>query len=445
MMLHIAISYYCVKMDFLAELVVEQGDFKLSFVEFAIRLFVAIGMGAIIGLEREHAGKTEKALSFAGLRTFVFVSLLGFIGGLTYYLISPWTYIALLTGTGILTGISYWITASKGDIGATTEFTVLVAFVLGTLAFLGLIEVGLMITVVVVLLLSLKMRIRRAVGKITPEEWYDFIRFSVLALLVFPFLPDRQMGPYAAINPREIGWVILLTSGIGFFGYVLMKYLGARSGILLGGIIGGLISSTAVAWVYSKKSQEQPGVSLNCAIAILSASSIMFVRILIWVFIFDKVLFDAVFLQVMALFGLNLLIAGIYYYRLRTHKSEEQTIPGARPLNIQGALIFGLMYALILLGTQYAHAHFESRGILISASLAGLTDIDAITIAVSKLSGQHISHLFAFRVLLVAYMSNSAFKLAIGLWGGSADLRKYLLIGFGLMMIAGMIAFWLAA
>lgn len=423
-------------MDVFQNLLIDQSGFKLTFAEFVIRLFVSVGMGAIIGLEREHAAKSEQSLTFAGLRTFVFISLLGFIGGLLFYLISEWAYITLLAGTGILTGIAYWITASKGDIGATTEFTVLVAFVLGTLAFLGFIEVGLMITVVVVLLLSLKMRIRSAVGKITSEEWYDFIRFVVLALLVFPFLPNVGYGPFKVVNPREIGWVVLMTSGIGFLGYILMKFIGSRFGILMGGIMGGLVSSTAVAWIYSKKSREQPESSLSCAAAILSASSIMFVRILIWVLIFNRVLFDLMLFPMLGLFAFNLLLAGGFIYRLNSHKSAENMSPGARPLNIQSALVFGLLYAVILWVVSYANQHFASQGMMWSGAIAGITDIDAITIAVSKLSGIKLDYQLALDVVWVAIMSNTAVKLFIGMWSGSAALRKYLLLGYGLILIA---------
>src|SRR5690606_39238946 len=144
-------------------------------------------------------------------------------------------YVGILACVVIVTAISYYITASKGDIGATTELSVLIGFLLGTLLLLGKLEISLAITVVVVVLLSAKFRLRSFVGEITAEELYDFIRFVVIALLIFPFLPNEAYGPYKVINPHEIGWVIILTSGLGFVGYLLMKFLGPRRGILISG------------------------------------------------------------------------------------------------------------------------------------------------------------------------------------------------------------------
>jgi uncharacterized membrane protein (DUF4010 family) len=203
---------------------IDTPSFQLTLNEFLIRLLVAIGIGTIIGMQREHAAIHENSPNFAGIRTFILVVLLGFIAGLTFYILSPLVYFGILLATAIVTGISYWTTASKGDIGATTEFTALIGFVLGTVAFLGFIEISLMITTLVVVILSAKIKLHDIVGKITQGELYDFIRFVVLALLIFPFLPDETFGPYQILNPREIGWVVLLTSGLGLIGYVLMKF-----------------------------------------------------------------------------------------------------------------------------------------------------------------------------------------------------------------------------
>ena len=256
--------------------------------EFLTRLLVASGIGFLIGLEREHSALAKKEEEFAGIRTFIFLSLMGFLAAAMNFLISPWVFVAIVTGIILLTSISYWVRAhGRGDIGGTSELTAIIAVLLGGLTFLGYIEMSLMITVIIVVLLSLKLKLQTVIGQITHDEMYDFIRFVVVTLLIFPFLPNTTYGPYDVINPREIGWVIILTSGLGFIGYVLMRIMGAGKGILLSGIIGGLVSSTAVTWVFSRKSKEHPDLSLNCAIAILAASSIMVIRVFIWIIIFN--------------------------------------------------------------------------------------------------------------------------------------------------------------
>lgn len=405
-----------------------------------IRLLVAIGIGAIIGMQREHAAMNENVPGFAGIRTFVFVVLLGFMAGLTYYLLSPLVYFGILLSVAIVTGVSYWITAMKGDIGATTEFTALIGFVLGTMAFLGIVELSLMITVLVVVLLSAKFRLRAIVGKITTEELYDFIRFVVLALLIFPFLPDETFGPYDILNPREIGWVIILTSGLGLVGYILMKFLGAKKGILLSGIIGGLVSSTATTWVFAKKSKESEALSHNCATAILAASSIMIIRVLIWTFIFNKFFFNELFFIIFLVFMAAIGITLFLYFTKGKKEVFDTEIPKGKTLDLVGALVFGLIYTIILLVVSYANENLGERGILISSAVAGLSDIDAITISVSKLAGVRLDLSIAAIAVLIATISNTLVKMGIGIWAGSQALRKDLYLGYGVIFITALLA-----
>ncbi len=417
--------------------------FQLTQADFIIRLLVSLGIGAIIGLEREYKAMKEKAKAFAGIRTFIFVALLGFVAGMTYYLLSPLVYAGILLAVIILTSVSYWITASKGDIGATTEFSALAVFFLGTLSLLGLITASLAITVVMVVLLSVKFQLRAIVGKITAEELYDFIRFVVAALLIFPFLPDENLGPYNVINPREIGWVIILTSGLGFAGYILMRFMGANRGILLSGIVGGLVSSTAVSWVFAKKSKENEALSHSCSIAILGASSIMIIRVLVWTFLFNRTLFNQTYLAVLLVFLAGIGITLLLYFKYNRQKGPEKidtAIPKSKPLDLQGALVFGLIYTVILLVVSYANDQLGEKGMLLSSAIAGLSDIDAITISVSKLAGSSLGLSIAANALIIAAISNTLVKMGIGIWAGSRKLRKYLYIGYGAIFIAAVIA-----
>lgn len=421
------------------QLLIDQQGFSLSKEEFLIRLVIAIGIGSVIGLERQFRAIKENSHGFAGIRTFIFLVLLGFIAALFYYLFSPWIYVALFIGVSLLVSATYWISANQGDRGSTTEFSSLLAFVLGSMTFIGLIEISLMITVVIVVVLSSKFRINAIVGMITAEEMYDFIRFVVIALLIFPFLPDETYGPYEVLNPREIGWVILLTSGLGLVGYILTKFLGANKGILLGGIVGGLVSSTAVTWIYAKKSRENENLSSSCATAILAASSIMFVRVLIWTFIFNQVLFNrllpAIGLILLSAIGITLYI----YLRHQSKKIEANEMPPSKPLDLKGAIVFGLIYSLILLVVSYANENLGDSGTLISSAVAGFSDIDAVTISISKLTGIKLDLGIGFNAILLAAISNTLVKMGIGIYAGSKALRKNLLLGYGTMIITTLV------
>lgn len=421
------------------EYIINLPAFQLTQQDFFIRLLVTIGIGFLIGLEREHAAMTNKEKSFAGIRTFVFVVLLGFIAALLYYLLAPWIYGVVFFSAVIFIGVSYWITASNGDIGGTTEFSALLAFFLGSLAFLGFVELSLAITVIVLVMLSAKLKLKAIIGKITQEELYDLIRFVVAALLILPFLPDKAMGPYQVINPREIGWVVILTSGLGLLGYLLIKFLGASKGILLTGILGGLVSSTLITWVFAKRSRETPEISANYATGVLAASTIMVIRVMLWVTIFNGALARSLYLPL----GIMLLAAaGITLYFFMRHKDgkgKDGSVPLGKPLNLQGALIFGLLFMVVLVLISYTNAYFGASGILVSSSLAGLADVDAITISFSKLAGAAVELQTAGTAVLLAAICNTLVKFSIALWAGSREMRRFVLIGYGVIFLAGLV------
>jgi uncharacterized membrane protein (DUF4010 family) len=328
--------------------------------------------------------------------------------------------------------VAYWQTALNGDRGLTTEVTALLTFVLGSMAAYGLISFSLMLTVIVVVLLSSKFKIQTFVGKITSEELYAFIRFVVLALLIFPFLPNENYGPYHNLNPKEIGWVVVLTSALGFLGYILIKTLGNHRGILLGGLLGGLVSSTSITWVYAKKSKENPSLSNSCATAILGASSILYIRVGVWTALFHTPLFRSLaaylILLLLAAFGVT------FYTQSKEKKLAQSTATAAlsKPLDLIGALVFGGIYVLILLGVSYANEYFGDQGTLVSSALAGISDIDAVSISIAKLTGISIPLPLAEVAILFACLSNTFVKLGLGCYLGSPQLRKLLLRGYGI-------------
>jgi len=268
---------------------------------------------------------------------------------------------------------------------------------------------------------------------------YDLIRFVVAALLIFPFLPDANMGPYEVINPREIGWVVILTSGLGLFGYLLIKFLGASKGILLTGLLGGWVSSTLITWVFAKRSRETPAFSANYATGILAASTIMVIRVMLWVTIFNGALARSLYVPL----GIMLLAAAgitLYFYlRHKDGKNQDASIPLGKPLNLQGALIFGLLYMAIIVLISYTHAYFGAGGILVSSSLAGLADVDAITISISKLAGTTVPLQIAGTAVLLATICNTLVKFSIALWAGSREIKKFVLIGYGVIFLAALV------
>lgn len=422
------------------KIIISTADFQITELDLLIRLLVATGIGLLIGLEREHSALLKKERIFAGIRTFVLLALTGFMGAALHFLLSPWIFAAIILAVIVLTGISYWITAHKGDIGSTSELAAMLTVFLGAVTFLGKIELSLMITVIVLVMLSAKVQLMNVIGRITQEEIYALVRFVVIVLLIYPFLPDENYGPYDVINPREIGLVVILTSGVGFLGYVLMRVLGANKGVLLTGIIGGLVSSTMVTWVFSKKSNEQSKLSALYTSAILAACTIMVVRVALWVFLFNKALLSGLALPLSILFATAVAATIYFYIRDKKENSKETNMPEGKPLELTNALWFGVLYVAILLVISYANDYLGSGGIYITSGIAGLSDVDAITISVSKMSA-NISVTTAQNAILIATLANTIAKFSIALWASSKEMRRHVIVGYGLIIVASAVAF----
>lgn len=423
------------------QLIIQTDGFELSQVDFLLRLVVATGVGFVIGIEREHHSMEKEREFFAGVRTFIFIVLLGFLSSLLSMVLSPWVFVITLAGFISIVAVAYWGKRQKGNVGGTTIVAMIISFLLGGVVLLGYIEVALPIMVLIVLALSLKVRLHNLIGRLTREELLAFISFVSIAALLIPFLPDTNTGPYEAINPYEIGWVVILVSGLSFLAYILVKFLGTDRGIVLSGILGGVVSSTAVAWIFSHKSQKTPGIAVSSAIAILAASTLMVPRVFVWVYIFDRSLVTPLLLPLAILFAGGIIVSYIFYRQFRPDDKNEAELQLDNPLSLRGAILFAILYMGILLLVEFANDKLGSSGTYLTSVVAALPNIDAITISMAKLGGASIARQVALNAILLATLSNTIVKVAISLWFGSKSMRKYILIGFGVIFACGLLGF----
>lgn len=424
-----------------ANFIIQTENVQLTEFDFLIRMLVTAGIGFVLGLEREYSQYSEKVEIFAGLRTFTLVALLGFLTAYLGITFTYWIFISGFLGVVTIVAISYWVTSNEGNIGSTTEFAIIFTFLLGGLVLVGSINLSLALTVITLVLLSLKLRLKSMIGQLTQKELFAFVRFVVIALLILPFLPNEFYGPYEVINPREVGWIIVLTSGIGFVGYILMKFLGTDRGILLTSILGGLVSSTLVTFTFSKKSKETPELSQNYAVGIFAAATMMVLRIFLLVFIFNKTMLIQLTIPLLIILLTTFGIA-LYFYNKQFEKQHAiDKIVLGDPLNIKNAVFFGVFYMGILLLVSYANHAYGTKGIYLSSAISALTDIDAIAISVSKLGGTTMNLLIAQNAILLATLSNTVVKIGIAVFTGSRQLKKYVLFGYGLIFIAGILGF----
>ncbi len=400
------------------------------------RFGAALAIGLLIGLEREHAAARAQEKIFAGVRTFPLLSLAGCMTLLlSENLGSPLPFGVITAMVGILVAVTYAISARQGQIGMTTEIAAVVAYLLGALCYTEQFALAAALTVVTTVLLSLKLEMRALAAKLSQEDIYATLKFAVITAIVLPVLPNRTFGPLDVLNPYKIWLMVIFISGISFLGYLLIKIVGPRQGIGLTGLLGGLVSSTAVTLSFSQRSTREKALARPFAMAIMVAWTVMFARILVVVSALNRPLFGVLWLP--------LLIAGVVglgycgYLALAHRTRETGDVDFANPFELGPAVKFGLLYAAILLIAKAAQLYLGNTGVYLSSIVAGLTDVDAITLSLSQLSSGGASALdlvTAARGIVFACISNTAVKGGIVLASGSRELRRALLPGFVAML-----------
>lgn len=408
-------------------------------------LAISIGIGFLIGMERQFSKEVQQnEEQFAGIRTFTMVSMFGFISALFSSLMAEWIFGATLVCVFAFVIVSYiQISKQPGNKGATSEFAVLLTFMLGAMVFMKLILFALIIMVIMLLLLAFKPTLHFFVEKLKREELLAIILFVVMSALVIPFLPDENFGPYNLWNLKEIWQMVVLVSGTSLVGYMIAKFMGDK-GNMLGGIVGGLVSSTMIALTFSRKSKEtaSEASSFYYAMGIISACTIMFPRVLFEVFVVNPELSEQLWIPIAILtaagFGAAYLI-----YKLKKGKNSAEKIVLKNPLDLSTAIKFALLYASIQWLVAYFGERFGDKGTYLAGAISGITDVDAITLSMAKMATDpSLSHL-AINTILVAALSNTLVKFMIVMALGSPALRKTALIGFSAIFLSGLAYFFI--
>jgi uncharacterized membrane protein (DUF4010 family) len=409
-----------------------------SLTPFFLALLVATGIGLIIGLEREFNATVDKD-EFAGLRTFPLVSIAGCLIAYLVSVNSPWLVTGGLSAFILFVAVTYWVGAKDGHRGLASEITLIITFLLGIMSGFHLMREALGAAVVVATLLSLKGQFKQFMVRITQEEVYAFIKFIILVILLLPFLPNENYGPGNILNPREIGWVVVIVSALSFIGYLLIKFVGADKGILLTAFFGGMFSSTAVAWVFSSRSKEaDKNLSKMYGAGIMLASAVMFVRVALVSFIFNRQVFMLLVIPC-AILCLISLVATFILAKKAGKISSEQNITLGNPLNLLNAIGFAALFIAIMLAVYFADKWLGNAGLLISGIISGFADVDAINISMSKFALSSSKVNIAVLTIVAAVLSNTAVKTGISIFKGSKDLRKSAGLAFAITLGAGLL------
>lgn len=413
------------------------GDTTFLFEKAAISLLV----GALVGLERERTLEDAHKL-FAGIRTFPLIGLFGFIAALLGHAVSPWMLVALTSGFFLLVIVSYAFNARSGYHGATSEVAALIVFCLGVLIFWEFFSVAIAISVVLTLFLSLKTSLRSFIGKVQEEDIYATLKFAIITAIILPVLPDQTMGPFDVLNPRQIWYMVVLIAGISFAGYLLVKVFGSKKGLSITGLLGGMVSSTAVTLSFSQKSRTAPDLGKTFASSILLACSIMYPRVMIEIAVVNPELFRAIwpFLVLLTVTG----VASAVVMQFGAHKDAAGDVALSNPFELMSAIKFGLIFAVILFVSKAAQYYLGNSGVFLAAAAAGTTDVDAITLSMANLARGTISTTTASTAIIIAITVNTVVKAGMAVSLGAPSLRKYTLPGFGAVLAVGIaIIVWL--
>ena len=410
--------------------------------ETLLNLGLALALGLLVGVERGwQEREAAEGSRLAGIRTFGLISLLGGVwellgrgSGEIVLGIAFLAFVVLMSAAHVAEA------RASHDYGVTTLIATLITFALGALSVRGEHAVAATAAVLTTIILSLKPILHRWLRRIEQQELTAALKLLLISVVILPILPDRGYGPWQALNPHELWWLVILIAVISFAAYCAVKIAGPERGILLAGFLGGLVSSTGVSLHLARLAAQ--GIQRNIiAAGVLVASATMFVRVLVLTAVLNPGLAKSLSLPTLAM-AVWLFAAAA----LDTRKSEHASLDSFKlrnPVELGQALQFGLLLALILLATHAARAWLGEAGIYLLALVSGIADVDAITISMSRLGLAEVSIRSAAIAVLAATMGNTLTKAAlVAIIAGVKTATPIAAPIAGCLMIGAVLGWW---
>lgn len=404
------------------------------------QLGIALGLGLLVGLQREST-----ASPLAGVRTFPLVTIFGTVCGLLAQSFGGWVIAAgILALAGmIFIGKTEEEKSGHPDPGLTTETALLLMFTVGAYLVIGHRAVAIAIGGGAAVLLQFKGQLHGLVARLGENDLKAIMQFALLSLVILPVLPDRTYGPYAVLNPRNIWFMVVLIVGISLGGYINYKFFGQRAGIVMGGILGGLISSTATTISYAKRTAARPENIGMTTIVVMIASVIVFVRLQLLIVTIAPTFWSQAAPPLTIL--LLLLVAASLVLWLKHRSKQNEMTTQENPSELKSALLFGLIYAVVLFVVAAVKERFGSSGLYLVAGISGLTDVDAITISTARLVQEgRLNATDGWRLIVVASLSNLVFKTGTVAFWGHRRLLLQVAPFYSIVFVAGvlLVLFW---
>jgi len=401
---------------------------------------ISLAIGMLIGLERERTPTAK-----AGLRTFTLVALFGTLAALlSEQTDTAWVLAGGLLVVGGMMVAAYARAPDLGDDpGTTTVAAIVLCYGLGAIVWYGYHQLAVMLAIVSTVLLYFKTELHGITRSLTRRDLISFLQFAVLSLVILPLLPNQDYGPYRALNPYQIWWMVVLISGVSLAGYAALRIAGQRYGAPLMGLLGGLVSSTATTLVFARHARANAALIPVAVVVILLTNLVVLVRLGVIAAVVSPHLLPAL-LPVLGSGLIVGLLGTVLLWRGLRGDDELPDLELNNPTEIRTALGFGLLYAVVLFAAAWLSDYAGSQGLYAVALASGLTDVDPIT-----LSSLHLFELGKLAqnqvvtAVTLAFIANMAFKFGLILFIGGKFLARKTAVGM-LVIVLGVAAGWLA-
>lgn len=401
-------------------------------------LAVALGIGLLIGAERERKKGDGRSRSAAGIRTFTIASLLGAVS----IKINFWLLVVSLICVTIFAAIAYFNRKDE-DPGLTTEITLVFTVILGGLAMsAALLAAGL--AVAAAILLASKEPIHGFVrAAITKDEMIDFLILAAATLIVLPIVPDAFIGPFDAINPRNLWLIVILVMLISALGHLALRWLGGRIGLPIVGLVSGFISSIATVGAMGERAKEAPAlIGSAVAGAILSCLATILQLALLLAAIHPPTL--QALAAPLIFGGVTVAIYGLVITLNSFHEKGAEMNKPSRAFSLKTALILASVIAVVLVTSAALKVWFGQAGLVVASGLAGLADVHAPTISVASLAAAGKLGVDSAAIpILVAFSINAASKAVAAIVSGGKEFSKIVIPGLIVQVLATWFGWWL--
>jgi uncharacterized membrane protein (DUF4010 family) len=405
----------------------------MSFVHpLVVGFLVALGVGLLVGIDRERNKGDGSTRQAAGLRTFTLASL----AGATAMAVGDEIVLAAVAlGMVGFAGLSYW-RAHDGDPGLTTETALVLTTLLGGLA-IKQPEFAAGLGVVVAVLLAARSPLHRFVRSVlTDDELRDLLIFAAAALIILPLLPDKPIGPYGALNLRTVWTIVILVMAVSALGYVAVRVVGPRYGLPLAGLASGFVSSSATIAAMGTRVQHEPELMKPAVAGAVLSSVATIVQLAILIAATNMPTLQALWLPLVFSGAAAVLYGGAFTLWALKHKTQKHETQG-NAFSLTMALAFAAILAVVLMVAAAAQDWFGEAGVVIAASAAGFADTHSAAVSVASLvSDGRIKPPQTIVPVLAAFTTNTVTKMVFAVTAGGGLFALYVIPGLLLMLVA---------